>query len=85
MTTDAPTPRERRPIDPPLETVSGVGLTRDLIRCPFCQTAVWAYAWSRAGSGKRCPCGALLCATTALAPQPKVRRRHAKAPKEARP
>lgn len=30
------------------------------IHCPFCEDDVEAYLWSLAGSGKRCPCGALL-------------------------
>jgi uncharacterized radical SAM superfamily Fe-S cluster-containing enzyme len=30
------------------------------IVCPFCNTKVWAYIWSLAGSGKKCPkCGAI--------------------------
>lgn len=28
--------------------------------CPFCSADVKGYAWSVAGSGKRCVCGALL-------------------------
>jgi len=39
--------------------VSEVGKTRILIVCPFCDEEVWAYKWSLAGSGKKCPqCGA---------------------------
>lgn len=35
------------------------GRNRILIECPFCQEQVWAYSWSLAGSGKKCPkCGA---------------------------
>jgi hypothetical protein len=29
------------------------------IECPFCGTVVLAYVWSLAGSGKKCPCGAI--------------------------
>lgn len=29
------------------------------IECPFCQQIERAYAWSLAGSGKRCVCGAI--------------------------
>ncbi len=29
------------------------------IRCPYCQEHVKAFAWSLAGSGKRCNCGAI--------------------------
>ena len=29
------------------------------IKCPFCGTVSRAYWWSIAGSGKKCPCGAL--------------------------
>lgn len=29
------------------------------IACPFCGRVVRAYWWSLAGSGKKCPCGAL--------------------------
>ena len=36
-----------------------MGRTRILIECPFCGAREWAYVWSLAGSGKRCPCGAL--------------------------
>lgn len=39
---------------------SEFGRSRILIVCPFCQCEVWAYSWSLAGSGKRCPkCGAM--------------------------
>lgn len=38
---------------------SAMGRTRILIECPFCGAEVWAFVWSLAGSGKRCPCGAL--------------------------
>jgi rubrerythrin len=39
--------------------VSEFGKTRILIVCPFCGEEVWAYKWSLAGSGKKCPqCGA---------------------------
>lgn len=31
----------------------------ELKPCPFCGEEVWAYKWSLAGSGKKCPqCGA---------------------------
>lgn len=29
------------------------------VECPFCGVAVQARAWSLAGSGKRCECGAV--------------------------
>jgi len=28
------------------------------LRCPFCERIVECFAWSLAGSGKRCSCGA---------------------------
>lgn len=31
-----------------------------VVRCPFCNAEVTIYAWSYAGSGKRCTCGALM-------------------------
>lgn len=34
------------------------GKSRALIRCPFCQSEVWAYHWSLAANGKKCKCGA---------------------------
>jgi hypothetical protein len=38
---------------------SEFGKSRTLIKCPFCGEEVWAYNWSLAGCGKRCPgCGA---------------------------
>jgi len=51
---------ERRPILPATQSVREFGRSKDLIACPFCQVHVWAYRWSRAGSGKRCQCGAIL-------------------------
>jgi hypothetical protein len=42
------------------ELVTEVGKTRWRIVCPYCNTEVWAFIWSLAGKGKRCPgCGAL--------------------------
>lgn len=38
---------------------SSVGRTVLAITCPFCHTITEAYAWSLAGSGKRCECGAI--------------------------
>lgn len=38
---------------------SGIGRTTVIITCPFCNADIEAYAWSLAGSGKRCTCGAL--------------------------
>jgi hypothetical protein len=29
------------------------------VTCPFCGESVKAHIWSLAGSGKRCPCGAV--------------------------
>lgn len=40
--------------------VSEIGRTIEYVTCPFCETEVTTYAWSRAGSGKRCQCGAIL-------------------------
>ena len=40
--------------------VSRFGRTSIRIYCPFCNTAVTAYVWSLAGSGKKCPgCNAI--------------------------
>lgn len=38
------------------------GRHADDVTCPFCGAETYAYAWSRAGSGKRCSgtCGAVL-------------------------
>jgi len=36
------------------------GRTTVDIECPFCGCVVQARAWSLAGTGKRCECGALL-------------------------
>lgn len=42
-----------------LREVSEFGRTRILVRCPFCRVEEWAYIWSMAGKGKKCPgCGA---------------------------
>lgn len=38
---------------------STMGRTVLAILCPFCGCTVEAYAWSLAGSGKRCECGAV--------------------------
>lgn len=38
---------------------SEMGRSRILIECPFCGETFWAYVWSLAGCGKKCPrCGA---------------------------
>lgn len=43
-----------------IDRVSEAGRTRIEIECPFCREQFWAYVWSLAGSGKRCPkCKAL--------------------------
>jgi len=43
-----------------LDEVSEFGKSRILIECPYCKTEVWAYKWSLAGHGKKCPkCGAI--------------------------
>ena len=68
--TISPAQVEVRAITETLDTRVEFSRTRDLIRCPFCQGEVWAYRWSRAGSGKRCPCGALLCSRDAYGPEP---------------
>lgn len=36
------------------------GRTTTTVRCPFCGCSVEARAWSLAGSGKRCECGAVM-------------------------
>lgn len=35
------------------------GRSSYLIQCPFCGVTIEARAWSLAGAGKRCECGAL--------------------------
>lgn len=35
--------------------ISEFGRSRRLIECPFCHEKFWAYTWSLAGSGKKCP------------------------------
>jgi len=43
-----------------IKTHHQFGKTRTKIECPWCETQFWAYNWSMAGSGKRCPgCGSL--------------------------
>lgn len=42
--------RDRRPAP---------GRTSVEVECPFCGRRVRAFAWSLAGGGKRCPCGAI--------------------------
>lgn len=40
--------------------VSQMGRRRIEIECPFCLATFWAFVWSLAGGGKKCPtCGAL--------------------------
>ena len=29
------------------------------LKCPYCETVTEAYAWSLAGVGKKCDCGAI--------------------------
>lgn len=36
-----------------------MGRSTVIVTCPFCHADIEAYAWSLAGSGKRCTCGAL--------------------------
>jgi hypothetical protein len=49
--------REWRPVG---QTVSEMGKRRTRIECPFCLAVFWAFHWSLAGGGKKCPnCGAL--------------------------
>lgn len=37
-----------------------MGRRRIEIECPFCWATFWAYVWSLAGGGKKCPnCGAM--------------------------
>lgn len=38
---------------------STMGRKQVYIYCPFCRSEILAYAWSLAGGGKRCDCGAL--------------------------
>lgn len=49
--------------------LSSIGRTEIFLTCPFFAREVLAYLWSLCGSGKRCPCGALLLRTGALAPE----------------
>jgi len=46
--------REERPYTV-IMVISEMGRTRHLIRCPYCGEEVWAYIWSMAGHGKKCP------------------------------
>ena len=40
-------------------TISEIGRRRSLVTCPFCYESFYAFHWSLAGSGKKCPdCGA---------------------------
>lgn len=48
---------------------STIRRTEIYLTCPFCAREVLTYLWSLCGSGKRCPCGALLLRTGALAPE----------------
>ncbi len=43
-----------------LHRYPSVGRTMEVVECPFCDSQVNTYPWSRAGSGKRCSCGAKL-------------------------
>lgn len=61
---------QRRPIPPALDTIVEFGRTRHLLTCPFCLASVLAYLWSRAGSGKRCSCGAVLYMQEAMRREP---------------
>ena len=36
------------------------------VTCPFCGRPVLAYAWSMAGTGKKCHCGAVVFPTRAV-------------------
>lgn len=36
-------------------TISEMGRRRIEIECPFCWQTFWAFVWSLAGGGKRCP------------------------------
>lgn len=38
-----------------LDRRSEMGRSRVFIECPFCKGRFWAYVWSLAGSGKKCP------------------------------
>ncbi len=64
--TDALRATEFRPLVL-LESRNGAASRRhELVLCPFCQAEVWTVKWSRHGSGKKCPCGALLGGTQAM-------------------
>lgn len=42
------------------DRITEMGKTRIQIQCPFCHEDFWAYIWSLAGGGKKCPkCGAI--------------------------
>lgn len=44
----------------PGSTISEMGKRRSRIECPFCLAVFWAYHWSLAGGGRKCPhCGAM--------------------------
>jgi hypothetical protein len=40
-------------------TYSEFGRSYVFIMCPYCGEETKAFVWSLAGSGKKCPCGAL--------------------------
>lgn len=56
-------------ISPPERLSSEVGRIKVRIECPCCGVVTVAYAWSLAGSGKRCPCGAKLTSGGAIPPK----------------
>lgn len=64
-----PSTREFRQHSGLLELSRGMGRIVVRIICPFCGERVTAYLWSLAGSGKKCPCGALLGQIGAHAPE----------------
>lgn len=50
-------------------TATRTGQIPVIVTCPFCGEQVSTWLWSLYGSGKKCPCGALLTAGLAWMPE----------------